>query len=195
MSAASSGRLPSPTVAVPSSVAPVCPRTNNSVSPAATMAPCQAMSWPNQSFISNVRSRCTGAPTTASASICTISSGRAGPQRRDRCSPGRHCERVVIAVHRLRCRDPRAGGQPGDVAQRAARGFERSFDVSSAVWVWAAASPGPATVPSGCRALRPLMNTRVPLRIAPATIEADGIARNGSRRSGGIRNPSEGRLR
>ena len=64
---------------LPSSAEPVWPRTNSSVSPAATIAPCHAMSWPNQCFISNVRRRRTGEATTASASICTISSGSGRP--------------------------------------------------------------------------------------------------------------------
>ena len=70
---------------LPSSEEPVWPRMKISSALVTTMAPCQAMVWPNQSRMSKVRWRRTGAAAapapgaTASASIWTISSGSARP--------------------------------------------------------------------------------------------------------------------
>ena len=142
--AASSGCRPRPAMKLPSSDAPVWPRTNSSVSLAAIIAPCQAMSWPNQSFISNVRRRWTGEPITASASICTISSGSGSPATSRPVPTGNTSrKRLPIASYTgLRCARSTSDvvslvmsrSDPPAACNAAAM-------LSSAAWVCAAASP------------------------------------------------------
>ena len=188
-SAASSGRRPRPAMKLPSSDAPVWPRTNSSVLLAAIIAPCQPTSWPNQSFISNVRRRCTGDPTTASALICTISSGSGRPATSRPVPTGNTSRRrlPIVSYTGLRCARSTSDvvslvmsrSDPPAACNDAAM-------LSSAAWVCAAASPSAATEPSGCNALRPLRNTRELQRTAPAMgIELDGAASNGCRRGYG----------
>ena len=152
-------------MALPSSAEPVWPRTNSSVSPAATIAPCQAMSWPNQSFISKraqalhrLADHRLGVDLHHQFRQRQAGDEQAGADREHiaQPAPDRLVDRLAV-----RAIDQR-GGQLGDVAQASRRRPAvppRCCRAPRAVC--AAASPRPATRPSGCNALRPLRNTRV----------------------------------